>query len=212
MTSTTDTVLNGGIRLRQPANGYRFAMDTVMLAQSATPKKGEKVLDIGTGCGVIPILIRHRLPDVRITGVELQKELFDLARKNVAENKMEDTIRIINMDARHMTTADTGGPFDMVVSNPPYTAVGAGRINPCPQQALARHEIKLNLKELIATAGRMLKPSGRFIVIYPEYRLNELIEEMRMAGFTPGAVKKVHTKQGQPAKRVLVSAIAGSGD
>ncbi|NOY68249.1 MAG: methyltransferase [Deltaproteobacteria bacterium] len=211
ITNNSNTLLNGGIHIRQPTHGYRFSMDTVILAQNVGPKRGDKILDIGTGCGVIPILIAHRHSGVQITGIELQKELFDIARKNVAENKMADTIRILNMDARHITPADTDGPFDMVVSNPPYTAVGSGRINPCLQQALARHEIELNLKELIATAKLMLKPSGKFIVIYPEYRLNELIEEMRMAGFEPGTIKMVHTKPGQAAKRVLVSAIAGTG-
>jgi len=189
----------------QPARGFRFSLDSVILARRAARQNALKILDIGTGCGIIPMLIWKLNPKAEIIGIEVQKEIYCIAKKNISKNSMTDRIKILNIDARKVTPADTKGQFDLVLSNPPYTPMGKGRINPIAQQAIARHEIMLNLKELLDAARRMLIIGGKFMAIYPTYRSDELTREMQNAGFRVQHIEKIHTKPGAEPKRVIVT-------
>ncbi|MGD8703714.1 MAG: methyltransferase, partial [Desulfosarcina sp.] len=171
MESTTrDHFFDGHIILNQPKAGYRFSIDAVILAHMVDPTAGETVLDMGTGCGVIPVMLAYRHPDLRLIGVEIQRSLCRLARQNVADNRMSDRIDILHGDMVRLQAADIGGPVDLVVTNPPYRKQGSGRVNADSQKAVARHEMKINLDSLLRTARRMLNPSGRLAIIYPSVR------------------------------------------
>lgn len=204
---TTERFFNDAISVAQPENGYRFSVDPVILAAHAAPQPGERIVDLGTGCGIMPLILSHRYPETRITGIELQEDLATLARKNMAENRVSGTISILTKDIRTLRPSDLGGCVDLVISNPPYKKKKSGRINPDPQKAIARHEIELTLAELLATTARILAPNGRFIIIFPADRLAELMKGMEKNGMGPETARFVHTKKDRPAKRVIMTGI-----
>lgn len=206
---THDTFLNGQLRIAQPGSGYRYSIDAVLLAALPRLKPGQSLLDLGTGCGIIPLILAFRNREVRITGVEVQRELAHLAATNVLNNGLQDRVRIIHEDLRRISPDMVDGPVDWIVSNPPYRRAVSGRVNPDTQRALARHEIKVNLHQLISTVKRLLKTGGRFAIIYPSERTVDLFSEMRLAGLEPKWLQCVHSQAEGDAKLVLVQAVMG---
>jgi tRNA1Val (adenine37-N6)-methyltransferase len=206
---TYDTFFNGRLRVAQPGIGYRYSLDSILLAALPRPKPGQSLLDLGAGCGIIPLILAFRNVAVSITGIEVQSELAQLAELNVSNNGMQDRIRIIHKDLRRLSLETVDGPVDWIVSNPPYRRVASGRINPNSQRALARHEINVNLQQLISATKRLLRTGGRFATIYPSERTVDLLSEMRLAGLEPKWLQSVHSQSGDPAKLVLVQAVLG---
>jgi tRNA1Val (adenine37-N6)-methyltransferase len=206
---THDTFFNGHLRITQPESGYRYSIDAILLAALPRLAPGQSLLDLGTGCGIIPLILAFRNDGVRITGVEVQPELAQLAAANVLNNGLQDRVRIIYEDLRRLSLAMIDGPVDWIVSNPPYRRPVSGRINPDAQRALARHEIKVNLRQLISTVKRLLKTGGRFAIIYPSERAVDLFSEMRSAGLEPKWLQCVHSHAEDAAKLVLVQAVMG---
>jgi tRNA1Val (adenine37-N6)-methyltransferase len=204
---THDTFFNGQLRIAQPESGYRYSIDAVLLAALPRLKPGQTLLDLGTGCGIISLILAFRNSEVRITGVEVQPELAQLAAANVLNNGLQDCIRIIHEDFRRLSPAMVSGPVDWIVSNPPYRRPVSGRVNPDTQRALARHEIKVNLHQLISTTKRLLKTGGRFAIIYPSERAVDLFSEMRLAGLEPKWLQCVHSQAEGEAKLILVQAV-----
>lgn len=208
---TRDSFFDGRLRLRQHGRGYRYSIDAVILASAVHPKPGETVVDLGTGCGVIALILALRHPEVRIWGVELQAELSALAQENVRENDLAARVTVVCADMRELPPARVGGPVDRVVSNPPYRPRGAGRLNPDPQRALARHEIAVRLPEVVRAAARLLKTGGRFTTIYTAGRTAELLSHMRAERIEPKRLRGIHSAQGQDARLVLVEGIRAGG-
>ncbi len=208
---THDRFLSGNILLDQPKSGYRFSIDAVLLSHLACPQAGDRIMDLGTGCGVIPIMLAYRQPDVKVIGVEIQTALSDLAGKNVAVNRMQRQIRILNKDMTQLSVTDIGGPVDLVVSNPPYRRLGSGRISADRQKAVARHELRVNLASLLSTAYRMLDKSGRFAIIYPSLRTVDLVTTMRSVGIEPKSMTMIHSNTAGPARLVFVSGVKSGG-
>ncbi|BBO79156.1 SAM-dependent methyltransferase [Desulfosarcina widdelii] len=208
---TRDHFFNGNIVLKQPRSGYRFSIDAVILAHLAESSTGGTVLDLGTGCGVVPIMMAYRNPGLRVIGVEIQPSLAAVARENVAANGMTERVRIIEKDMDRLVLADIGGPVDLVVSNPPYRKLNSGRINLHSQKAIARHEIKVDLKTVLATARNVLNLAGRFCVIYPAVRTVDLLAALRQGGLEPKRLTMIHSTPGSPARLVAVTAIKGGG-
>ena len=208
-TLTSDHFFNGNIVLDQPASGYRFSIDAVILSHLACPDAGETVLDLGTGCGVIPIMLAFRHPDIRVIGVEIQAFLSTLAQQNVAANRMTHRIRIVEKDMGQLSPADIGGPVDLVVSNPPYRRRGSGRINADSQKAVARHELRVDLETVLLTAWRMLQPGGRFSIIYPSVRTVDLVAAMRATGLEPKSLTMIHSRPASSARLVAMTGVKG---
>jgi len=206
---TRDHFFNGNIVLNQPTSGYRFSIDAVILSHLVCPAPGETVLDLGTGCGVIPIMLAFRHPDIHVFGVEIQPSLSRLARQNVADNRMTDRVRIVDKDMGHLSLADIDGPVDLVVTNPPYRKLDSGRINANSQRAVARHELKIDLEAVLLTARRMLNESGRFCIIYPSVRTVDLVATMRSTGLEPKNLTMIHSKPASPARLVAITGIKG---
>lgn len=201
---TTDTFFNGKVVVCQTRQGYRFSIDAVLLAAAVHPKSGETVMDMGTGCGVVPIVLAYRNPQVHFVGIELQESLATLAVENVAANRMQDRIVILHQDLRTLNHESIQGPVDWIVSNPPYRSAHSGRINPNAERAVARHEIHLKMSELMLASRRLLKTGGRFAVIYPVERLVDLLVEMRSAGIEPKWMQHIQSRGDDMAKLVLV--------
>jgi tRNA1Val (adenine37-N6)-methyltransferase len=206
---THDTFLNGRLKIRQLKSGYRFSIDSVILANLATMKAGHRILDIGTGCGIISLILARRYPDIMIYGIEIQPDMADIAARNIAENQLEHRILILNQDIRTITPADTGGCADVVICNPPHFEANSGRVNPDPRVAMARHEIKMTLEDLIHAADLMLARGGRLMVLYPAARMPDIITAMRGAGIEPKKAMMIHSKPGENAIRVMMEGIRG---
>ncbi|MGD9731631.1 MAG: tRNA1(Val) (adenine(37)-N6)-methyltransferase [Desulfamplus sp.] len=186
----------------QPDKGYRFSIDPFLLLSYISPQKGEQVLDIGTGCGIMPLILALKYPDIHITAVEIQSQLAEIARQNINRNGFKDRIELINRDIKEISiynralynnTLYIDSKFDRIISNPPYKKKGSGRLNPDSQKAVARHEIMLTLDELIFCVRRLLKADGILNLIYPAARLNELIKTMNRYEIEPVQVKHIFT-------------------
>jgi tRNA1Val (adenine37-N6)-methyltransferase len=204
---TRDTFFNGGIRLKQPRLGYRFSIDAVILAGGLRPRTGDTVVDLGTGCGVIPLILAFRHCGVRVWGVELQEPLAALAAENVCSNEMSPQVTILRADLRDIGTDAFGGPVDWVISNPPYRRGRSGRVNPEPERALARHEIAMTLTDLVAAARRLLKTGGRFVAVYPAERTTDLLFQMRSERIEPKCLRSIHSGRQSKARLVLVEGV-----
>ena len=206
---TTDTFFNGKIRITQDRTGYRFSIDAVLLAYFTDPRPGNKVLDLGTGCGIIPLILAHRQPQIAIYGVEVQTELAELALSNVKENQLENRITVFCTDMKLLGPAMTAGPVDLVVCNPPFYRQGSGRINPDAQRAVARHEIKANIGDIIQVSRRMLRTAGRLVLIHTAGRLTDILLRMRADGIEPKFVRMIHSHQDTEAGLILVEGVKG---
>jgi tRNA1Val (adenine37-N6)-methyltransferase len=204
---TRDTFFNGGIRLKQHRLGYRFSIDAVILAGGLHPRPGDTVVDLGTGCGVIPLILAFRHPGVRVWGVELQEPLATLAAENVCANEMSPQVTILRADLRDIGPDAFGGLVDWVVSNPPYRRGRSGRVNLEPQRALARHEIAMTLSDLVGAARRLLKSGGRLVTVYAAERITDLLLQMRLELIEPKCLRSIHSSWQSKARLILVEGV-----
>ena len=206
---TTDTFFNGRIRVMQNRTGYRFSIDAVLLAYYAGLCAGKKVLDLGTGCGIVSLIMAARRPDLRIYAVEVQPELAGLAVANVNQNQLKDRIDVLCTDMKLLSPVMTSGPVDLMVSNPPFHRPGSGRINPDAQRAVARHEIKAKLYDVLQTARRMLRGAGRFVTIYTAERTTDILSQMRIEQIEPKLIRIIHSNRESEAKLILIEGLKG---
>ncbi len=208
-TFTTEQLFGDSLLVRQPSRGYRFTVDSVILAHFVTPSSKSRIVDLGSGSGIIPLVLAYRHPDTQIAGVEIQKNLAALARENIDLNRLAHRVTMIHGDMKDRGIREKLGRASLVVSNPPYTPLSSGRINPDPEKAVARHEIAITLKALVETASALLVPLGKFSVIVPCGRLSELLETLQGESFSPARIRFVHPLKQEPAKRVLVESVKG---
>ncbi len=208
---SVDTLFISRLKVKQSKTGYRYSLDPVLVSHFAKPLPGSKIVDLGTGCGIIPIILAYRISKLQITGVEIQKNLAELAKVNIANNNLQGNIKIISSDMKIYEEFFPSQSVDMVITNPPYTKKNSGRINPDSERAIARHEIKITLEELIKVASSLLKDNGKFVIIYPEKRLTELLSVMKGNGINPDRQRLVYTKNNNIAKLVLQSGIKNGG-
>lgn len=206
---TEDTFFNGQVSVKQNRHGYRFSIDAVLLACLVAVRPGERVVDLGTGCGIVPLLLAYRYSDIRLYGIELQQELAIAAKDNVSANHMQERITILQEDMKTLTAKSVGGPVDLVISNPPYRKFGSGRINPNSQKALARHEVHVTLEGVVRAVRRLLKTAGRFAVVYPAERLTDILTLMRGAGIEPKWLRMIHSGRETPAKLMVLEGVKG---
>jgi tRNA1Val (adenine37-N6)-methyltransferase len=207
---TTDKFFNGRLTVRQTRTGYRFSIDAVLLAYHVDPLPGDTIVDLGTGCGIIPMILAYRCSDITVFGVELQEELASMAQRNVKDNALDDRISILCQDMKILQPDRVNGPVDLVVSNPPYRLENSGRINPNRQRAVARHEIKVSLNDVVQAARRILRVSGRLFAIYPAERLADILTCMRGAGIEPKFLRTIHSASRTEAKMILVGGRKGA--
>ncbi len=196
--------------VEQAEDGYRYSTEPFLLADFVRPAPEASVLDVGTGCGIIPLLLASRQRNLRITAVEIQEPLYELARKNVLLNGFCGSIQTILADFSRSDSLPRTELFDLAVSNPPYREANSGRLNPDRGKAIARHELTLTLAVLAKNVGALLKPGGRTALAYPPRRLEEVRGELVRQGLTPCRLRFVHGRPGTEAKIVLIEAVKGS--
>jgi len=204
---TQDAFFQGRIQVRQYRAGYRFSIDSVILAHLVNPRGAKRVLDLGAGCGIIALLLTFRHSGIHVFCVEIQTELAELARLNAAENHLDDRITVLCQDMKTLTQENTGGPVDMAVCNPPYHRPASGRINPDHQRAIARHEISADLGDVLDAARRTLMTSGRLDLIYPAERLTDVLSLMRLKGIEPKLVRMIHSRKNEDAVMAWVEGV-----
>ncbi|WP_432821837.1 tRNA1(Val) (adenine(37)-N6)-methyltransferase [Trichloromonas sp.] len=201
---TLDDLRSGGLKIIQKKDGYRFSLDPVLLCGFARVGVGESVADLGTGSGVIPLLLARRTEAARITGVEIQPELADRARRSLVLNGLQERVTIVEGDLRELRGCLEPQSFEVVLSNPPYRRGGSGRTAPVAERAAARHELAGGLDDFLAAAAYLLKQGGRFYIIYLAERLAELLAAMARQRVEPKRLRCVHSRQGEEARMVLV--------
>jgi len=207
---TTDAFFDGELLVKQDAAGYRFSIDAILLAHYAVAHADERLLDLGTGCGIIPLILTYRNPDITAFGVEIQDKLAELAISNVNANNLQRRITILRKDIRDINPDMIGGPVDLALCNPPYRKPNSGRLNPDPQRAVARHELKMTLIDVLQAARRMLRTAGRFVTIYTAERIAELLAQMCSHGIEPKLMRTIHSQPDAEAKLILVTGVKGA--
>ena len=204
---TFDDFMDGRLKLIQSKTGYRFSIDAILLSEFVTIKQGDVVIDLGTGCGVIPLILLLTRSLKYVLGLEIQRGLSDQASRNARFNGFERRMKIILGDIKHPPFADSSA--DVVICNPPYRKKDHGRINPDPQRAIARHEIRTSLNDILSSARRLLRSKGRLAIIFPVVRLVDLLAGMRGFDLEPKRMRIVYPDLQSEAKLALVEASLG---
>ncbi len=193
----------------QDKTGYRYSIEPFLLADFMSLLPGQSVLDIGTGCGIIPLLLIQREPTLKVTAIEIQDKACQQAQKNIQQNGMGQKITLIHGD--FLKEAENLEPesFDHIVSNPPYRKIQTGRINPDAGKALARHELSLNMNSLLDKSVSLLKPGGQIDLAYLPERMSETLRELECRSLYPRQARFIHGNFQTAAKIFLVSALKG---
>lgn len=203
-----------GVQLFQRAQGYRFNLDSVLLAhfaaQWAPAVRGGRSVDLGSGVGIIPLILARKFGWSDLTALELQPGLHRLAERNVQLNRMEGKVRPLQGDLRRVSGLLPAEAFDTVLCNPPYRPVREGRVAPDEEKAIAKHEIACSLQDVLKASGYLLSTRGSALLIVPVARLEELLVHLRDAGFSAQTLRLVHPREDRPAKLALLAAGKGS--
>ena len=206
-----DELHRNGYQIIQNSSKFCFGMDAVLLSGFARVKLGERVLDLGTGTGIIPILLRGKTEGRDFTGLEIQEESADMARRSVAYNHLEESISIVTGDIKEAAALFGAASFDVVTSNPPYMTGNHGLVNPEQPKAIARHELLCTLEDVVSQSSRLLKPGGNFYMVHRPFRLTDIIVLLRQYKLEPKRMKMVHPFADREANMVLIEAVKGGG-
>lgn len=205
-----DELHRKGYRIIQKEDGFCFGMDAVLLSDFAKAGKREKVLDMGTGTGILPILMEARTEGGRFTGLEIQEEFASMAGRSVALNGQEDKIEIVCGDIKEASSLFGLDRFDVVVSNPPYMVADHGLANPDKRKAIARHEVLCDLSDLLRETKKVLKNKGRFYMVHRTYRMAEIIHLMVEYGLEPKRIRFVYPFADKEPNIMLIEAMKGA--
>ena len=206
---TLDAICGQNLKLVQKKKGYRFSIDPILLANFVALKTGQSMLDIGTGCGIIPLYMAARGAANPMLGVEIQEELYHLAQRNRELNRADD-VQFLKGDVRSLR-ATMSGLFHVVVSNPPYVKQRTGRSCPTRSRYLARQESVLDLPALLSAAKRLLYSRGRLCLVYPSRRVGEVVFEAKARGLEPKRIRFVHPRPGEPSNLFLLECVKDGG-
>ena len=203
-----DLQVNGYEIIQHPGK-FCFGMDAVLLASFARVKKHERALDLGTGTGIIPILMTAKTEGQAFVGLEIQEESADMARRSVLHNHLEEKVKIVTGDIKE--AANLFGPvsFDVITTNPPYMIEQHGIANEADAKAIARHEVLCTLDDILRESARLLKPKGRFYMVHRPFRLAEILSKMVAVGIEPKRMRLVHPYVNKEPNMVLIEGLRG---
>lgn len=204
-----DDLQRNGYRIIQKKKGFCFGMDAVLLSGFARVREGELAADLGTGTGIIPILLSAKTEGKHFTGLEIQEEMAKMASRSVALNGIGDRVEIVQGDIREASQLFGKASFDVVTSNPPYMNDAHGLKNPDLPKAIARHEVLCTLDDVVREASLLLKPGGRFYMVHRPHRLVEIIEALKRYKLEPKRMKLVHPFVDKDANMVLIESFRG---
>ncbi len=204
-----DDLERNGYRIIQDTGRFCFGMDAVLLSGFARVKDGACVLDLGTGTGIIPILLEAKTGAAHLTGLEIQKDSADMARRSVLLNGLQDKIDIVTGDIKEAGSIFDAASFDVITCNPPYMTSQHGLINPSDAMAVARHEILCTLEDVIAQTAKLLKPGGNFYMVHRPFRLAQIITLLCDYKLEPKRMQLVYPYVDKEPNMVLIEANRG---
>jgi tRNA1Val (adenine37-N6)-methyltransferase len=204
-----DAFFDGRIALYQSRSGYRFSLDALLLAHFVTLKTSARVVDLGTGNGIIPLALATLYPTAEVTGIELQEAMVERARRSLAQNGLQSRIKVVHADVRNLKKTFRAETFDAAVCNPPYRKLTSGRLSANEERLMARHEIAGGLDEFVRAGAFLLRAKGTMAMIYPAVRSVDVLTSTRRAGVEPKRLRMVHSFPGAKASLILVEAIKG---
>ena len=210
MAETIDRVFGGRVTVVQRRDGFRFSLDSLLLARFVDLWGGERVVDLGAGNGVVALSLAALNDAVEVVGVELQEAMAARALRGAALNGLEERVRVVACDVRCVERRLASGSFDAAVCNPPYRPPQSGRVSPDPERLLARHEVEGGLADFIRAGAFLLRLRGRICFVYPSERAVELFSVMRRYGLEPRRARFVHSFAGTPATLVLAEGVKGA--
>ena len=203
-----DLQVNGYEIIQHPGK-FCFGMDAVLLSNFARVKKGECALDLGTGTGIIPILLTAKTEGKAFVGLEIQDESADMARRSVAHNHLETKVRIVNGDIKEASSIFGSASFDVITTNPPYMIGQHGIANASDTKTIARHEVLCTLDDILRESAKVLKPGGRFYMVHRPFRLAEILSKMVQSGIEPKRMRMVHPFIDKEPNMVLIEGKRG---
>lgn len=198
-----------GYRLIQNPEMFCFGIDAVLLSSFAKADKEDRVLDMGTGNGIIPILMAAKTEATELIGLEIQEESANLARRSVELNELSERISIVTGDIKEASKIFKAASFDVVTTNPPYMNENHGLVNDYSPKAIARHELLCNLEDIISQAAKLLKPGGNFYMIHRPHRLEDILYLLRTYRIEPKKLRFVHPYIDKEPTMVLIEANRG---
>lgn len=201
-----DDLILGDMKIMQSKVGYRFSIDAVLLANFADIEKAHNILDLGTGNAVIPLLLSHRARDLEINAVEIQKEMYERAIRNIELNNKAQQIKIFNTDIKEIEKYFLPASFDCTISNPPFWKKGEGKTSKHIEAAIARHEIEIDLEGIVEKSAYLLKTGGKMSIIHRSDRLLELLDLCQKNKIYPSRLRMIHSFIDSSAKLFLLEA------
>ncbi|MDO4299398.1 MAG: tRNA1(Val) (adenine(37)-N6)-methyltransferase [Lachnospiraceae bacterium] len=204
-----DELQRNGYKIIQNEKLFCFGMDAVLLSGFAQVRTGEKVLDLGTGTGIIPILLEAKTEGEHFTGLEISKISSDMARRSVILNGLEHRVKIVQGDIKEAGNLFAPASFDVITSNPPYMTGKHGLVNPDLEKAAARHELLCTLEDVVRAAGKLVRTGGRFYMVHRPFRLAEIIRTLSEHHLEPKRIRMVYPYVDREPNMVLIEAVRG---
>ncbi len=196
-----------GLKIIQNPNGFCFGIDAVLLSNFCEVKKGERVVDLCTGSGIIPILIAGKSRAEKITGIEIQDQVADMAKRSVLMNRLQDRVEIISGDIKNARNYIALSSADVVTANPPYMAAGRGIQNGNKAKAVSRHEIKCTIDHVVGTAAKLLRPGGRFYMVHRPHRLVDVLCALREKRLEPKRILFIQPYKDKKPNLMLIKSV-----
>ena len=204
-----DDLERNGLKIIQDPSRFCFGMDAVLLSGFARVKPGESVMDLGTGNGIIPVLLSARTEGSHFTGLEIQPENVDIANRSITYNGIGERVAVVEGDIREASESFGRSVFDVVTCNPPYMLNAHGLKNPDSAKAIARHEILCTLDDVLRESAALLKPNGRFYMVHRPFRLAEIICGLKSYKLEPKRMRLVYPFVDKEPNMVLIEAVLG---
>ncbi len=202
-----------GLRIIQNREWFCFGIDSILLTNFAKDsKRGSKILDLGTGTGIISILISKKVENAKVTAIEIQDEVAEMAQRSVKLNNLEENIQIINEDIKNISEKIGQAKFDVVITNPPYKKKETGIVNENNVKMVSRHEITANLEDFIKVASEQLKERGTFYMINRPERIIDIFEYLRKYKLEPKEIQFIYPSKEKSPNGILVKAVKNGGD
>ncbi|MEG0371809.1 MAG: tRNA1(Val) (adenine(37)-N6)-methyltransferase [Clostridium sp.] len=205
-----DLDLNG-LKIIQNKDWFCFGIDAVLLADFAKAKRTSRIVDFGTGNGIIPLLMEGRYSPKEIVGVEVQAEVAEMASRSIQMNNLSSKIKILNEDIKNYSAIGTCC-YDIVVSNPPYKKDNTGLKNQADKKCISRHEVLITLDDIVFSASKVLQSGGKLYMIHRPERLEHIILSLNKHKFAPRRLRFVHPKEGKGPTMLLIEAVRSGGD
>ncbi len=197
-----------GLKIIQKQDGFCFGIDSILLSDFAKEiKKGSKVVDLGTGTGILGIMLCAKTELSKIIGIEIQKEMADMAKRSIKLNNLQNRFEILNENIKNISKHLKEGTFDAVITNPPYKKIGTGITNGNESKLISRHEITAKLEDFIKIANKLLKDKGTFYMVHRPDRLVDIIETLRKYKLEPKSIRFIHPKVNKEPNMLLIKAI-----